>query len=276
MNTSYIDNDCDSSDGNDNTPETGIDTLSASTLALLLEFLPNRRFEDDLLSNESQFNSNQACVAYTAGDVSVIAETLKRLSDKHGQQEELTKQAIAQRILLELMPSNPGKEALSTITRDGVVRIDSLLTYSLCDRLLSRINKDLLDFLNPDLKVVDSVFGNVLCKENRFDMYLRNEGVYTEALVDLLSSSSYPLSQLFDGLFDGEDASFHEFSSLISDRGAVSQPIHPDSRHTCTDEGFTLLGPMYTVFIALQDITKCMGPTIFLPRTNTDQAHLSH
>ena len=55
----------------------------------------------------------------------------------------------------------------------------------------------------------------------------------------------------------------------MSDSGASCQPIHPDSV-------FTELAPMYTIFIALQDITHQMGATIFLPRTHTLECHELH
>ena len=34
--------------------------------------------------------------------------------------------------------------------------------------------------------------------------------------------------------------------------------------------------PLYTVFIALQDITPDMGPTLFLPNTHNEQDHAKH
>lgn len=268
-------------DGSDDdaSPEEGMDTLSASTLALLLEFLPNRRFEGEEPSNDTRYDSQQACVAYTAGDVTVITETLKRLADKHEERDARLKEIVDQRVFLELMPSAPGAEALSTIIRDGVVRINSILTYPLCDKLLSTINTNLAYELSPAIsnpQTIESGFGNVLCRDSRWDMYLHDEGVFHDALLDMFRDKSGPLGRLFDDLFDGEDAGLHEFSALISDSGSVSQPIHPDSRHPHTEEGFSLLGPMYTVFVALQNIEKCMGPTIFLPRTNTQAAHTSH
>jgi ectoine hydroxylase-related dioxygenase (phytanoyl-CoA dioxygenase family) len=56
-------------------------------------------------------------------------------------------------------------------------------------------------------------------------------------------------------------STFHEFSALISDSGSKCQPIHPDSKYTDVD-------PLYSCFVALQDVDESMGPTIFLPSTN--------
>ena len=79
---------------------------------------------------------------------------------------------------------------------------------------------------------VETGFGNVLCREHRWDLYLRNEGVCREALRSILRSPEAGLSNFFSELFDGCDAEFHELSALISDRGAASQPIHPDTVFT--------------------------------------------
>lgn len=72
------------------------------------------------------------------------------------------------------------------------------------------------------------------------------------------------LNVLFQG--DAAGALFKELSVLISDPGAPRQQLHPDN-------AYQTICPLYTVFIALQDITTEMGPTVFLPRTNTQQCH---
>jgi ectoine hydroxylase-related dioxygenase (phytanoyl-CoA dioxygenase family) len=53
---------------------------------------------------------------------------------------------------------------------------------------------------------------------------------------------------------------------LISKIGAESQRVHSDTTYqpTC---------PLYTVFIAIQDVIEELGPTIFIKGTNTSIAH---
>ena len=54
----------------------------------------------------------------------------------------------------------------------------------------------------------------------------------------------------------------------MSDPGSQRQVIHPDT--PCVDGK----GPvLYTCFIALQDVTLDMGPTVWLPRTHNTEAH---
>lgn len=257
-----------------------MDGLRPSTLALLLEFLPNRRFDsDDDNNNSAELNGDAkpVCIAYTPGDVNVIAETLKRLAKNQEEKETKLHEAAAARVFQHLEPSFPGNEAFNTLARDGIVRMNDIIDNLSCDALLKSINLSLENELamnNPQLE--ETGFGNVLSRKNRWDLYLENEGIYNECLVHMFRDPKAPLSILFNDLFDGFDCSFHEFSALISDCGACSQPIHPDSMHDVTSSGFSILGPMYTVFLALQDIDESMGPTLFLPRTNTQESHESY
>lgn len=64
-----------------------------------------------------------------------------------------------------------------------------------------------------------------------------------------------------------------EAASLISQKGATHQPLHADFRRNAVNKN-DRLPPRLVTFLYLQDTpTKDHGPTIFLPRTNTPQAH---
>ncbi len=58
-------------------------------------------------------------------------------------------------------------------------------------------------------------------------MYLKNQGVFREALLHLFSNADNPLAQLFHHLFQGQDSEFFELSSLVSDKNARAQPVRP-------------------------------------------------
>jgi len=62
------------------------------------------------------------------------------------------------------------------------------------------------------------------------------------------------------------DASLWEYSTMNSDPGSPRQPIHPDN-------SWTKQPVLYTAFIALQDIDEDMGPTLFLPGTQSQESH---
>ena len=251
------------------------DELSAETLSALMKFLPTGRFESDNEAEEegghqNKIDESNVCVAYTPKDVSVISETFKRLASQNEERDEANRVAAYKRVLLPLGDYNfdsRGATPCQIIIDDGVVRIPNLLSGRLCDLLRDEVNLGIAKEQdnNNESTQIDG-FGNVMNRLHRWDMYLRNEGVTNDCLNDLFNHRDKPLPTLFHELFDGQDSEFHELSVLVSDTGANSQPIHPDSV-------FTDQCPMFTVFIALQDITEKMGATIFLPRTHNRHCH---
>jgi Phytanoyl-CoA dioxygenase (PhyH) len=123
-------------------------------------------------------------------------------------------------------------------------------------------------------------YGNVFSRKNRYDMYLHpSNGVYAGALRELLHHRDSALGRLLQRLLvervytaqDSDDATplrhrdgkddcyFHEFSCLVSDPGSGHQPLHPD---------YTGLPPLFTVFVALQNVSTRMGPTVLVPTSH--------
>ena len=259
----------------ENLPCIGLkDGLSASTFAALMQFLPTRKFDTDEEDEANEPNrkivDSDVCVAYTAKDVSVISDTFKRLQLQHLERDTKNVLAARARILLPLESTDVQSEIHATLITDGVVRIDSLISSDICDRALLSIN-NLLAHEESTFTVQTQAtgFGNVLTRESRWDLYQKDEGVIHELLTVLFGTADTPLNMLFTKLFQSINSEFHELSALICDCGAKSQPIHPDSV-------FTEEAPMYTVFVALQDINSQMGPTLFLPNTHTKTCHESH
>lgn len=61
-----------------------------------------------------------------------------------------------------------------------------------------------------------------------------------------------------------------ELAALVAEPGAEAQPWHPDTQIPTGGGGGT---PLYTAFIALQDVGAEMGPTELLLGTHTADAH---
>lgn len=170
-------------------------------------------------------------------------------------------------------------DAADALRQDGVVRLASGLPKELCDRVLAEINATIDRVVAQGGEMMPSTgFGDVQVKQSRYDLFLDNGGVVRQSLSTLLaaptanSSAKSLLSEVLKLAFgDGPHATapFRELSSLVSDPGAPRQPIHPDIPW----HGYPAL---YTVFVALQDIDASMGPTVFLPRTNTESAHAAY
>lgn len=150
--------------------------LSDETFAALMQFLPNRRFDQQHDNFADAFDENTSCVAYTVGDATVIIETLSRLQQKHGVTQCAQDIADSNRILRPLLPCLE-MDQLRLLQLDGVIRLNCALDVNICDRLLVSINTQLaFEIGSSNVMIQDTGFGNVLCRDNRWDLYLRNEG----------------------------------------------------------------------------------------------------
>jgi ectoine hydroxylase-related dioxygenase (phytanoyl-CoA dioxygenase family) len=163
-----------------------------------------------------------------------------------------------------------GKEYAKVLKKEGVVRIDNVLSSATADgvrdylyALRERSEKEVEEGTIQPIQR----FATVLLKKNRCDLTVPlGDKIITTALDETLRLSpiSYAISNIF-----GNEAVLHEFSCLISDSGSQRQVIHPDTPYI---EGKDAV--LYTCFIALQDVTLDMGPTVWLPGTNNKQSHV--
>ncbi|GFH58754.1 hypothetical protein CTEN210_15230 [Chaetoceros tenuissimus] len=158
----------------------------------------------------------------------------------------------------------------SVLMDDGVARIDNVLSKKNAERMRNYTNNLLKDTsyavekgIFPEL----SLFGNVYCKENRYDLLLPIEA--SEIVMDCLSEvlcEGSPISTAIESVL-GSDAELYELSTLISDPNSSAQPLHPDILYQDT------IHPILTCFIALQDIDEQMGPTVFMPKSANKEHH---
>jgi len=160
-------------------------------------------------------------------------------------------------------------EYAKILERDGVVRIDNVLSPTLTDQ----IRKYAYDLrLTSEQEVREGKvqpiqrFADVLLKTNRCDLTIPlGEEIVSDALNQVLRESpvGYTISNILS-----ESAVLYELSCLMSDPGSQRQVMHPDTPFI---QG---KGPvLYTCFIALQDIHLDMGPTTWLPGSHTLEAH---
>lgn len=164
-----------------------------------------------------------------------------------------------------------GKEFAKVLKKEGVVRIDNVLSSATADRV-----RDYLYALREQSEkevqggTIQPIqrFATVLLKKNRCDLTvpLGEDDVITQALEETLVKS--PIGATISNIF-GNQAVLHELSCLMSDSGSQRQVIHPDTPYI---EGKDAV--LYTCFIALQDVALDMGPTVWLLGTNNKQAHI--
>ena len=120
-------------------------------------------------------------------------------------------------------------------------------------------------------------FGGVNCRGRgvfgaRQDLWLPVEAVpVAKALREVASEER--LGPLLRELV-GPGALLHEVSCLVSDPGAPRQCVHADTIVLPSPQfPNASMEPLYTFFVALQDVEDDMGHTVFLPRTHTPRAH---
>ena len=160
-----------------------------------------------------------------------------------------------------------GIEASSSVEDDlksrGVARVNDVLSASSSAEMLTyvdaalRANDARLDGKNLSMEA----FGNVYCKKNRWDLKLSFDPVVRRALGECVRSMGSALVSAC-----GEDATLVELAALVSDPGSTRQPVHPDTAYRSDPS-------VFTCFVALQDVERDMGPTLFIPGTNNAQAH---
>lgn len=171
--------------------------------------------------------------------------------------------------------SDEAKSHAAVLRKEGVVRIDNVLSANLADRMRDFVLALRVDSLEQvaagTLKNSDR-FADVLLKSNRCDLKIplgyngSLENPAMEVLQHILCQSAVK-DTIAASLTD--QAVLYELSCLISDPGSQRQVIHPDNPYLPNREDPTLI----TCFIALQDVDVSMGPTVYLPRTHTAKAH---
>ena len=162
-----------------------------------------------------------------------------------------------------------GKEYAKILKKEGVVRIDNVLSSPTADSVREYLydlrKQSEMEVAQGRLQPIQR-FADVLLKTNRCDLTIPlGDEIIARALDETLRTS--PIGATLSSIF-GNSAILHEFSCLMSDPGSQRQVIHPDT--PCIDGK----GPvLYTCFVALQDVSTEMGPTVWLPKTNTLQSH---
>ena len=157
---------------------------------------------------------------------------------------------------------------------EGYVRLNGALSSATAAALLEHVNDELVkkreeaqqaasEGAGGSMMATQS-FGDVLMKENRYDLYL---DVADESVRRALGEVLKPLKPVWSESL-GADAELFELAALVSDPRAPRQPVHPD---TPWREGQGACA--ITAFVALQDVDEPMGPTSVLPGTHTQVAH---
>ena len=167
-----------------------------------------------------------------------------------------------------------GPTLAKLLEREGCVGVPEALTPETA-ATLRKFVEDRRDVAMAEVEggaPFESRFGGVNCRGQglfgtRQDLY---QPVEAEPVKKALTEFFERLRPLLEPLV-GLDATLHEISSLVADPGAPRQCIHADTIVLpCPQYPSASMEPLYTCFIALQDVDDDMGHTLFLPQTHTD------
>mmetsp|Transcript_41072 Transcript_41072/g.76399 ORF Transcript_41072/g.76399 Transcript_41072/m.76399 type:complete len:432 (+) Transcript_41072:72-1367(+) len=147
----------------------------------------------------------------------------------------------------------------------GLVR--GVLDPKTCQQLQRFVDAELervLQLLSADpenrAEIERQRFGTVRDRQQRWDLKLP----LVEPVKLAICETVQALSPLLFGTVESEGA-LVELSCLITDPGAPRQNVHVD-----TGGWKTACAPLLTVFVALQETTPEMGPTLLFPGTHDD------
>ena len=162
-----------------------------------------------------------------------------------------------------------GKEYAKVLKKEGVVRIDNVLSPTVAEDVrayLYALREQSEREVKEGAREPMERFATVLLKNNRCDLTIPlGDVIISKALEETLVHS--PIGTTITSIF-GNNAILHELSCLMSDPGSQRQVIHPDTPYIDGKDAV-----LYTCFIALQDVTKDNGPTLWLPRTHNKKSH---
>ena len=99
----------------------------------------------------------------------------------------------------------------------------------------------------------------------RWDLRLPTSAPTVRRALQELLAPDAALGTAVEALGGGPSAELWELAAIVSAPGCAPQVVHADTVWKSTPL-------LFTSFIALQPITRDMGPTRFLPRTHVDQA----
>ena len=151
------------------------------------------------------------------------------------------------------------------LSNDGCERVDSVLDVTTCASLRAHLRARHAAARSAELLSCEAFFGRIASPlDRRLDMRLSLASDAVRSALRWAVAAVAPQVDAFLAATDGDgrsDGVLCELSSLIALPAAARQPVHSDT----TGDAAAIV----TVFIALQDVTEEMGPTLVWPRTHS-------
>ena len=171
-------------------------------------------------------------------------------------------------------PATGHNSSWDALRDQGVVTIDGMLEPAHAAALLDEVNSQVqaaVDASASDKELPVEFFSRIAARIRRLDYKLALTPTVHTRLAIVLRKLAPTLEAAL-----GSNPKLFELAAIVVDDGAPPQPYHADLRPGVWEHGDSAGGsamPSASVYVALQDVSPTMGPTVFLPRTNTKEAH---
>eukprot|EP00040_Diaphanoeca_grandis_P015018 m.76395 g.76395 ORF g.76395 m.76395 type:complete len:355 (+) comp24891_c1_seq6:199-1263(+) len=154
------------------------------------------------------------------------------------------------------------KSPLEMLEEDGYVVLPGALPIDQVEELKAELKRELYEKIDSETTPAGdpaSCFAKINSRHHRHDMRLRLEGNVSKAVKTVINGC---YAAIYLKLFPPA-AQLVELGVITSQGGAQRQTIHSDIDFDADSRR------IYTSFMALQDITPEMGPTMIWPGTNS-------
>ena len=167
------------------------------------------------------------------------------------------------------MKLREAERAADILRTHGLVFLKSVVPEETCDEILADLNAicdECKETYGDALRRTDVLLG--VGDDNGDDSDDGKINGVKKALEFACKEEGGNIRNILSFVEDAtEDAVLVELSVLATEKGADRQVLHPDVAYDAPHE------TLYSVFIALQDVTQDMGPTLFVLNSHDKQTH---
>jgi hypothetical protein len=163
------------------------------------------------------------------------------------------------------------ERAADILRTHGLVFLKSVVPEETCDEILADLNAicdECKETYGDALRRTDVLLGLGDDDDDDSNKHGGKINGVKKALESACKEEGGNIRNILSFIEDAtEDAVLVELSVLATEKGADRQVLHPDVAYDAPHE------TLYSVFIALQDVTQDMGPTLFVLNSHDKQTH---
>jgi ectoine hydroxylase-related dioxygenase (phytanoyl-CoA dioxygenase family) len=215
------------------------------------------------LESGKQRECVETFVSEEAREKTLSATSVVDVEERRGDEK------IGNETITKSMKLREAERAADILRTHGLVFLKSVVPEETCDEILADLNAicdECKETYGDALRRTDVLLG--VGDDNGDDSGDGKINGVKKALEFACKEEGGNIRNILSFVEDAtEDAVLVELSVLATEKGADRQVLHPDVAYDAPHE------TLYSVFIALQDVTQDMGPTLFVLNSHDKQTH---